>query len=50
MIKIFIYEYSAVAELLLNFPSQGINVSEKRLGHGSLLFAEKNNLFGNYRH
>ena len=41
MIKIFIYEYSAVDDLPLNF---------LRLGHGSLLFAEKNNLFENYKH
>ena len=45
-----LYEYLAVDELPLNFPLEGTNVSARRLAHESLLFAEKNNLFENYRH
>ena len=44
------YEYLAVDELTLNFPLERTNVSAGRLAHESLLFAEKNNLFENYRH
>ena len=40
----------AVDELLLNFPLEGTNVSARKLAHDSLLFAEKNNFFENYRH
>ena len=39
----------AVDGLLLNFPLEG-TVSARKLAHGSLLFAEKNNFFENYRH
>ena len=45
-----LYEYLAVDELTLNFPLERTNVSAGRLAHESLLFAEKNNLFENYRH
>ena len=45
-----LYEYLAVAELTLNFPLERTNVSAGRIAHESLLFAEKNNLFENYRH
>ena len=45
-----LYEYLAVDELPLNFPLEGTNVSARKLLHESLLFAEKNNLFENYRH
>ena len=44
------YEYLAADELPFNFPLKGTNVSARRLAHESLLFAEKNNLFVNYRH
>ena len=43
------YAYLAVDELPLNFPLEGTNVSARRLSHESLLFAEKKNLFENYR-
>lgn len=39
----------AVDGLLLNFQLEG-TVSARKLAHGSLLFAEKNNFFENYRH
>ena len=44
------YEYLAVDELPLNIPLEGTNISAWRLAHESLLFAEKNILFENYRH
>ena len=43
-------EYLAVDELPLNFTLEGTDISAKILAHESLLFAEKNNLFENYRH
>ena len=45
-----LYEYLAVDELTLNFPLERTNVSAGRIAHESLLFAENNNLFENYRH
>ena len=44
------YEYLAVAELPLNFPLEGTNVSARNVAYEILLFAENNNLFENSRH